>query len=133
MEKPTRRPRVTTTIVLADDDDRFRSIVKSELEGDGYTVVAEASTAREALEMAESFNPDVVVIDLVMAGSDGLSTARDLLDEDPQRPVVVISSLFDPVVEQEAARLGAWYLEKVEGLEALEHVIDGAVAVSQHR
>ena len=32
-----------------------------------------------------------------------------------------MSSLFDPVVEQEAVRLGAWYLEKVEGVEALEH------------
>jgi len=133
MEETSHRPHAATTVVLADDDARFRSIVKSELEDDGYAVVAEASTAREAREMAESHNPDVVVIDLVMAGSDGLSTARELMDDDPQRPVVVISSLFDPVVEQEAARLGAWYLEKVEGLEALEHLIDGAVAVSQHR
>jgi hypothetical protein len=45
----------------------------------------------------------------------------------------VISSLFDPSVEQEVVRLGAWYLEKAEGLEALEHTIDGLVSVSRHR
>lgn len=124
---------MTTSIVLADDDDRFRFIVRSVLEGDGYAVVAEASTASEALAMARIHNPDVVVIDLVMEGSDGLSTARELIADDPRRPVVVISSLFDGQTERDAARLGAWYLEKAEGPEALEHLIDDAVAVSHRR
>jgi len=44
--------------------------------------------------------------------------------------VLVISSLFDPAVEQEVVSLGAWYLEKAEGLEALEHAIDSAVSVT---
>ena len=74
--------------------------------------------------------PDVVVVDLVMEGSDGLSTVQELLELDPQRPVIVISSLFDPLVEIEATRLGAWYLEKVEGVEALEHAIDRAFSIS---
>jgi DNA-binding NarL/FixJ family response regulator len=124
---------MSTSIVLADDDSRFRAIVRSALEDDGYAVVAEAGTAGEARAMAELHNPDVIVIDLVMEGSDGLSTARELLADDPERPVLVMSSLFDPVVEQEAVRLGAWYLEKVEGVVALEHLIDDAVAVSHRR
>ena len=121
---------MTTSIVLADDDGRFRSVVKSTLEDDGYDVVAEASNASEARDMARIHQPDVVVIDLVMEGSDGLSTAQELLDDDPQRPVVVFSSLFDVQVERDAARMGAWYVEKAEGPEALEHLIDDAVAVS---
>lgn len=124
---------MTTSIVLADDDDRFRSIVRSALEGDGYSVLAEASTASEARAMARIHQHDVVVIDLVMEGSDGLSTARDLIADDPQRPVVVISSLFDGQVEREAARVGAWYLEKAERPDALEHLIDNAVAVAHPR
>lgn len=67
-----------------------------------------------------------------MTGSVGLSTARELLADDPHRPVVVMSSLLDPVVEQEAVVIGAWYVEKVEGVEALEHLIDDAFAVA-HR
>jgi DNA-binding NarL/FixJ family response regulator len=119
------------SILIADDDDRFRSILRSLLEDDGYTVVAEAADAGETTALARLHHPDVVVLDLVMRGSTGLSTARELLADDPKRPVVVISSLFDPSVEQEAVRMGAWYLEKVEGVEALEHLITDAVSVTR--
>lgn len=119
------------TVLLADDDERFRVVVRSLLEDDGFEVVAEAQDATETLALARRLQPDVVVLDLVMEGSDGLSTARRLLAERPDGPVVVISSLFDPVIEREASQLGAWYLEKVEGVEALEHLITGAVTVSR--
>lgn len=123
-----RRP----SVLLADDDDRFRAIVRSVLEDDGYAVVAEASDADATIAAALEHQPDVVVLDLVMTGSVGLSTARKLLDDDPRRPVLILSSLFDPILEQEAVALGAWYIEKAEGVEALEHAIDGVVSVS-HR
>ncbi len=122
-----------TSVLLADDDARFRGIVRSLLEDDGYLVVAEAGDAGETVTLARRHRPDVVVLDLVMEGSVGLSTAQELLDDDADRPVVVISSLFDPLVELEAVRRGLWYLEKVEGVEALEHVINDAVSVSQRR
>ncbi len=122
----------TTSVVLADDDSRFRSIVRSLLEGDGYEVVAEAGNASETVEATVRLEPDVVVIDLVMEGAYGLDTVQELIDLDAQRPVIVISSLFDPLIERETVRMGAWYLEKVEGVEALEHAIDQAVAVT-HR
>lgn len=118
-------------MVLADDDDRFRALVCSVLEEDGYRVVAEAHDARSARLAAKEHRPDIVVLDLVMEGSRGLSTLREILDDEPQQAVLVISSLFDPAVEQEAVGLGAWYLEKAEGLEALEHAIDGAVSVAR--
>jgi response regulator NasT len=127
------RPAPPTSILLADDDDRFRGIVRGLLEDDGYVVVAEAGDAQETLDRARQHHPDVVVLDLVMTGSQGLSTARTLLDEEPARPVIVISSLFDPQVEREVAALGMWYLEKVEGVEALEHLIDVSVSVSYPR
>jgi two-component system response regulator NreC len=130
--RPT-RPDRPTSILLADDDDRFRAIVRGLLEDDGFVVVAEARDAEETLEQARRHHPDVVVLDLVMTGSNGLSTARALLEDEPARPVIVISSLFDPVVEREAAAHGMWYLEKVEGVDALEHLINVSVSVSYPR
>jgi DNA-binding NarL/FixJ family response regulator len=121
-----------TSVVLADDDDRFRALVRSVLEQDGYDVVGEAANAASARAATREHRPDVVILDLVMVGSRGLSTLRELLDDDPGQPVLVISSLFDPIIEQEVVALGAWYLEKSEGLDALEHMIDGMVSVSQH-
>src|SRR3546814_18508537 len=61
-----------------------------------------AADATETIERARQHRPDVVVLDLVMTGSVGLSTARALLADEPFRPVLVISSLFDPMIEQEA-------------------------------
>jgi NarL family two-component system response regulator LiaR len=127
---PRQRP---TSVVLADDDDRFRALVRSVLEDDGYVVVAEAHDAASARSMTRQHRPDVVVLDLVMQGSQGLSTLHELLEDDPRQPVLVISSLFDPAVEQEVVRLGGWYLEKAEGLEALEHTINDVVSVSLRR
>src|SRR3546814_15858749 len=93
VQRPTeQRP----SVLLADDDARFRSIVRSVLEDDGYKVVAEAADATETIERARQHRPDVVVLALVMTGSVGLSTARALLADEPFRPVPVISSLFRP-------------------------------------
>lgn len=119
--------------MLADDDARFRALVRSVLEDDGYVVIAEAYDAASARSMTRQHRPDVVVLDLVMEGSHGLSTLRELLEDDPTQPVLVISSLFDPAVEREVVALGAWYLEKSEGVDALEHAIDGAVSVAVQR
>jgi DNA-binding NarL/FixJ family response regulator len=118
------------SVVLADDDERFRELVRSILEEDGYQVLAEAANAGDAQAAVRDHHPDVVVLDLVLEGSTGLSTLRALLADEPRRPVLVISSLFDPVVEQEVVSLGAWYLEKVEGIEALEQAIDAAASVA---
>jgi len=121
------------SVVLADDDVRFRSLVCSVLRDDGYEVLAEAHDARSAREAASTHRPDVVILDLVMEGSRGLSTLREILDEDPTQPVVVISSLFDQRIEQETVALGAWYLEKAEGLEALERAINAAASTTARR
>ncbi|MEX2294315.1 MAG: response regulator transcription factor [Acidimicrobiales bacterium] len=113
-----------TSIVLADDDHRFRTLVVSILTDDGYTVVAEANDAASAREAAKRHRPDVVVLDLVMHGSEGLSTLREILEDNPAQSVLVISSLFDQAIEREAVALGGWYLEKAEGVAALEQAID---------
>ena len=119
-----------TTVLLADDDDRFRGLVRSVLVDDGYTVVAEAADAEATVALAAEHDPDVAVVDLVLPGVEGLSLVRTLLTHKPGRAVLVLSSLFDPAVEQEAIGLGAAYLDKTEGLDALEAAIDAVVAAA---
>jgi DNA-binding NarL/FixJ family response regulator len=130
-EGPDRRLRaevqVLTTVLLADDDERFRALLRSLLEDDGYEVVADAADAPTALALAEELRPAVVVIDLVLPGASGLSAVAALRTHARPFAVVVLSSLFDPAVEQEAAELGATYLDKTAGVDALEAAIDAAV------
>lgn len=130
MNRPAASER-SISVVLADDDERFRRLVRSVLEEDGYRVVAEAAEADEVAPAVEASHPDVVVLDLVMGGADGVETLRGLRHRHPKLPVLVISSLFDPLVEQKVVSLGARYLEKVEGIEALEQAIDAVVAVDR--
>ncbi len=106
-------------------------MIASILADDGYTVVAEAVDARSAREAARVHRPDVVILDLVMPGSEGLSTLREILEDDPTQSVLVISSLFDQAFEQETIALGGHYVEKANGLEALERAIDEIVS-SRH-
>lgn len=118
------------SVVLADDDERFRDLVGTVLRDDGYIVLAEADDGPSARAAAAERRPDIVILDLVMEGSEGLSTLREILTDNPSQPVLVISSLFDITIEREAVSLGAWYLEKSEGLEALEHTLESIASVS---
>src|SRR3546814_10703347 len=86
VQRPTeQRP----SVLLADDDERFRSLVRSVLEDDGYKVVANAVDATETIERSRQHRPDVVVLDLVMPGSVAFNTARALLADTPFRPVLL--------------------------------------------
>ena len=121
------------SVLLADDDARFRTLVRSVLVEDGYLVIGEAGTADDVFAEVERERPDVVVLDLVMDGADGLSTLERLQALYPELPVVVISSLFDPVIEQRILARGARFLEKVGGIEAFEQAIDAGATVDRGR
>lgn len=75
MDPVTREPGATITVVLADDHPVWRSGVRTDL-GDGFTVVAEASDAEEAIATIRHHRPDVVVCDLNMPGGGGLAVVR---------------------------------------------------------
>ena len=58
----------------------------------GFEVVAEAADGDAAIRIAREVDPDMVIVDVRMAGRDGIDTARALTDEDPTRLVVLVSS-----------------------------------------
>jgi DNA-binding NarL/FixJ family response regulator len=139
------------TVLLVDDDRRFRELARKLLESDGYLVVGEASTAVGGVDLARRLRPDVVVLDLVMpeldaemlepespaeevlidlvsAEASGLRAAAELSHDDTPPAVVIVSSLFDTAVEQRARKLGARYVDKVSGIDALERAIDAQLA-----
>ncbi|MDQ3979502.1 MAG: response regulator transcription factor [Actinomycetota bacterium] len=67
-------------VVLADDHPIWRDGVRSDL-ADGFSVVAEASNADEAIAAIRQHNPDLVVCDLQMPGGGGIKVARTCGDE----------------------------------------------------
>ena len=78
-------------ILLADDHQILREGIRRGLEGAGESVVGEASDGEEAIELARSTNPDIVLMDLSMPELDGVAATRALTDASPQIAVVLLS------------------------------------------
>jgi two-component system response regulator NreC len=95
-------------ILLADDHKMvrqgFRLILLSQ---DDMEVVGETSNGREAVELAESLKPDVVVMDVTMPELNGIEATRRLKDSSPYTRVLALSVHRDPVYVREIVRAGA--------------------------
>jgi DNA-binding NarL/FixJ family response regulator len=106
-------------ILIADDHTLFRESLRSLLTTRGLEVVGEAREGREAVELARSLRPDVILMDLSMPGLDGLAATRLISAEMPDVKVVVLTASDDDAQLFEAIKSGAQgYLLK--NLEARE-------------
>lgn len=81
----------TTRILVVDDDPSVTSVLKRGLSYEGYQVVA-ASTGREALDLALSLPPDLVILDIMMPGMDGLEVCRRLRAADQALPILMLTA-----------------------------------------
>lgn len=100
---------MATTILLADDDERVRSLLRKRLTSGGYEVV-EAGNGDEALRIYRETPTDVVITDIVMPGKGGRELITELQHEFPNVRIVAISGALDRDVSHllgDAARLGA--------------------------
>jgi len=119
-----------TTIVLADDHDFIRRGVRVLLEGEpAFTVVGEAGDGLEATDIVESLKPDVLIIDVVMPGLNGLEVIRRAVQNSPGTRSVVLSMYDNEAYVLEALWAGARaYVLKRSPSEELVRAIREAVA-----
>jgi len=109
------------SVLIVDDDFRVASVHQGFVERvEGFRVVGQAHTAAEALDMARSLRPDVVLLDLYLPDGDGLGVARALLEEPAPPTVMVVSAATDVDAVRRSVQLGAvHYLVKPFGFAAL--------------
>jgi DNA-binding NarL/FixJ family response regulator len=117
-------------VVLADDQALVRAGFRMLLDNeDGFEVVGEASDGAEAVQLAVSERPDIVVMDVRMPGTDGLVATRQITEQTDVKVLVLTTFDVDEYV-YEALRAGAsGFLlkdtEPVELLRALQVVVSG--------
>jgi DNA-binding NarL/FixJ family response regulator len=118
-------------ILIADDHPMMRDALKTALEDEqDLTVVAEASNGFEAISLVAAHHPDIVLMDLLMPGMDGLEAIERLTSADPNIKILVVTSLEDEEKITSAIQAGALgYFPKTAPrsflLEAIRRVADG--------
>jgi CheY-like chemotaxis protein len=111
-------------VMLVDDVDHVRRMLRNMLDLDGFLVVAECASGAAALDEVATADPDVVVIDYSMPEMDGIETARRIRETRPEQVMIMYTAFLQPEVETKAREVGvALVLGKVEGLESLEREI----------
>jgi DNA-binding NarL/FixJ family response regulator len=86
---------VPLRVLVADDQELVRAGFRLILEAAGFDVVGEAADGVEALALAATGRPDVVLMDIRMPVMDGLAATRQLTTAGPDAPKVVILTTFD--------------------------------------
>jgi len=122
----------THNILLVDDEPGMLRYIKTLLEVDDYKVQT-ASTGEEAVEKVQKgMRPDLVLLDLLMPGIDGLQTLEQLRTAQPGVRVVMLSCVSDTRKVVQAIRLGAHdYLTKPFQKAELDAVIDQCLGTNQ--
>src|SRR6202795_4820362 len=119
-------------ILLVDDEPGMQRYIRTLLEVDNYKVET-ASTGEEALELLQKgLRPDMVLLDLLMPGIDGLQTLEELRKLQSGLKVVMLSCVSDTRKVVQAIRLGAHdYLTKPFQKAELDTVIDQCLGKNQ--
>lgn len=117
-------------VVIADDETLVANVIQMELESIGMRVIGRASDGRQAVELARTLHPDVILMDITMPELDGIAAAAEIQRECPT-PVVILSAhdQIEDVTRASAAGVGAFLVKPPRAAE-LERAI--SIAVARH-
>ena len=125
-------------ILIVDDASFMRGSLKYIVEGAGHNVVGMAKDGEEALELYRKLKPDVVTLDILMGGMDGLSALKAIMKENPGAKVIMVTALGQEEKQEEARKLGACgYIRKpfkqTEIVNEIKWVLGGERRVRERR
>lgn len=115
-------------VVIVDDSDFSRSLIRKMLAEEGIEVVGEANSAESALNIIKDKKPNIVITDIVMPEISGIELTERISQNFPEIAIVVISSLSQEHIVLEAIGAGASDfiakpIQKNQLIESLEKVI----------
>lgn len=116
---------MTTTILLADDHKLLREGIRSLIVGhQDMTIVAEAADGKTTVQLAAELTPDIILMDISMAGMDGIEATRQILARNPRIKIIALSMHLDKKKVIDMLNAGAsGYLLKDCAFEELVHAV----------
>ena len=121
--------------MLVDDHHLLRQSLKRQLEDLGHEVVADVADGTSAISIALNKQPDIILMDISMAGGDGISACRAIMDADARQRIIMLTMHVETELIRKSFKAGAiGYLTKDatfdEVLKALQMACDGDVIIS---
>ena len=110
-------------VMIADDNEGMRLVLKKAVEKAGHQVVAMADCGEKAVELADELRPDVIFMDIEMPGMDGVETAKRIQDIDPR--IMIVFATAHEEYRKEAFEVYAFdYLVKPFQIARLTETLD---------
>jgi hypothetical protein len=95
-------------LLIVDDDPSMRDLLRLTFElHPEFEVVGEAATGHDAVDAAAAYQPDAVILDVMMPGTDGLEALPRILDASPHSKIIVFSAYATVPIVQQALEAGA--------------------------
>jgi two-component system chemotaxis response regulator CheY len=121
-------------ILIADNASFMRSCLKYIAENAGHEVAGMAKNGQEAVELYGRLKPDLVTLDSLMEGTDGIAALREIMKADPGARVLMVSALGQDQLQEEARRIGACgYIRKPFKPEAISQELKRVLGTEQDK
>lgn len=118
------KPPVRARVLVTDDEIEMRKLLSEHCRERGYEVL-EAADGEEALARVPEYRPDIVLLDLMMAGIGGMETLSRIVAISPDSRVIIVTAIEQLETAQEALSLGAAdYVTKPFSFQELDAVLD---------
>ncbi|MGM9968012.1 response regulator [uncultured Rummeliibacillus sp.] len=95
------------TVLVVDDTLFMRDSMKTMLQETGFDVIGEAENGKQAIEQYFKLQPDVVTMDITMPVMSGLDATKEIIKDDPNAKICIVTALGQQKVILQALKNGA--------------------------
>lgn len=111
-------------ILIGDDSALARKQLKDVIAQFGGSSFVEAKNGQEAIDMFKAEKPDAVFLDIVMPVKDGIAAVKEIIEEDPNAVIIIVSSVGTQGQLRNAIEAGAKdFVQKPLNLEQIEKIL----------
>jgi two-component system, chemotaxis family, chemotaxis protein CheY len=118
------------TAMIVDDDLSSRSLMRTMMELNDYTVIAEAENGAEAVAMFSRLHPTITIMDICMPIKNGIDATREIISLDDKANVVMCSTLCDvesgTLIQETGAKEA---ISKPVTMQQLQHVLQKVMSL----